>query len=389
MPIMPFAQNYNLFQNSPRLNPNARPQTMEQPNPFMRPVLPTPMPTPPIRQEPQEGPITSRYRQFLETEPPTRENYKPKVLERIGAALSSIGSGGGYAGTRDILDRKYQRALLERQLRSKELSEGAQLEYRGNNDLYNRNLEERKLTNAEKNTDSLVENRKSLEKRREALSSVAEYKAKNPGHRFIPIAGGNIFAFDPQNPNTPIDTGINAGTLNEEDKIGLNQQNTLERIAAQGGENRSLENTRQGGRVEMEGLRQENREKILQFKKENPTYRIVATRGGNFVAVNPSDPGDIVDTGVATGTLTDADKAELGLGVTTTSTTRVSETDKDGNPSAITRETTRSRSSGNKPNRNGNTAAKPAQMTSPDGKVYPTTGWTDKDFEEAKKRGWK
>jgi hypothetical protein len=49
------------------------------------------------------------------------------------------------------------------------------------------------------------------------------------------------------------------------------------------------------------------------WKAQHPNYTIKETKGGNFIGVNPQDPNDIIDTGVKSGTLSDAAKLQLGL----------------------------------------------------------------------------
>lgn len=55
----------------------------------------------------------------------------------------------------------------------------------------------------------------------------------------------------------------------------------------------------------------EDRAKIYDFKVRNPNWRIVAVKGGNYVAIDPQNPANKADTGVPTGTLSDAEAQAL------------------------------------------------------------------------------
>lgn len=340
--------------------------------------------------ETPEMPMMSRYRDFLSEDLPRREDYKPRLMDRIAAAATGISVGAkggpGFNVARDQLERPYNKALEDRATRGKELSAGAKLEYEDVNDKYNRFLRERGLDIQQQNANSLAGRRSNMNTRSDALTEIGRRKLENPNLVWKSIPGGNIVGFDPTGDGDVVDTGISSGLLTDKDKLEINQKNRLGVVAAQGEEARRTEDVRQTGRVDLENTRQGNRQKILEFKKNNPGWRIVASRGGNYFGINPNDPTEVLDTGVSTGTITDAEKAELGL-VTTTSTTSVTATDDDGNPSEITRKTTRSRE--NRPKTSSTTTGtkKKVLMISPDGK---TVGEVDEDkVELAKSKGYR
>src|SRR3990167_7062180 len=58
---------------------------------------------------------------------------------------------------------------------------------------------------------------------------------------------------------------------------------------------------------------QQKRTEILRFKQDNPTWKFVTERGGNVFAVNQIDPTKKIDTGIASGMLSDLDKINLQL----------------------------------------------------------------------------
>lgn len=58
---------------------------------------------------------------------------------------------------------------------------------------------------------------------------------------------------------------------------------------------------------------QQKRTAILDFKARNPNWRFVTEKGGNVFAVNPQNPTQKIDTGIASGSLSDLDRINLQL----------------------------------------------------------------------------
>lgn len=52
------------------------------------------------------------------------------------------------------------------------------------------------------------------------------------------------------------------------------------------------------------------RAKVYEFKAKNPGMKIEVSKGGNFIGINPVT-GETIDTGVSTGTMSEADKQEM------------------------------------------------------------------------------
>ena len=312
------------------------------------------------KSQPEQDPMMSKYQQFLNEGPPKRSENKPSLLEK----LASVVTGGSS------LDRKYNRALEDRQIKGKELSTGAKLEYDIKDDAAKRALDERRVGAFEKNAESNADNRGSLVTSRARRLDLAEK-----------IADGK--ATDEEKQEYEM-SRIAARGKNIQDNTAAQGDNRIRNTQEQGNQNRLTEGTRQTGRVALENARQTNRQKILDFKKNNPTFRIVAGKGGNYFAINPEDPTDVADTGVATGTMTEQDKAELGL-IDTKTTTEL-------NPEGTKRTTNTTRTRQTKtPDSSPRTTpeTKPKQMLAPDGKRYDTSTWSDADIAEAKKRGYK
>lgn len=64
-------------------------------------------------------------------------------------------------------------------------------------------------------------------------TAVYEFKAKNPGMKFIPVKGGNYMFSDPITGDMH-DTGIPSGTMTQEEEINLRGDNREEQIKLQG-----------------------------------------------------------------------------------------------------------------------------------------------------------
>lgn len=67
--------------------------------------------------------------------------------------------------------------------------------------------------------------------------------------------------------------------------------------------------TSDAARIEIDRQKME----LAQFKMRNPNWIIKEQRGGNIIAINPQNPSQTMDTGIATGTLSDLEKHNLGV----------------------------------------------------------------------------
>src|SRR5439155_18781858 len=76
----------------------------------------------------------SQYRQFLSQQLPSKEQFKPGAISRIGAILSGLstgitrGAGEGYATAQGILDEPYREGLERYKLQAGRLGEAAKVE---------------------------------------------------------------------------------------------------------------------------------------------------------------------------------------------------------------------------------------------------------------------
>lgn len=80
------------------------------------------------------GPAATRYRQFLETEQPVREQFKPTKMQRLASVLTGVSEGlqrggpTGFAAGQSVLDEPYRTALENYKLQSDRLAKSANIE---------------------------------------------------------------------------------------------------------------------------------------------------------------------------------------------------------------------------------------------------------------------
>lgn len=90
----------------------------------------------------------------------------------------------------------------------------------------------------ERELSSLEKQRESTRSTTQARQSLAEWRAQNPSMRIMPIKGGNIIAINPVT-GEQIDLGIDSGTLSDEERLRIAQENSLERIDQTANERRA------------------------------------------------------------------------------------------------------------------------------------------------------
>jgi hypothetical protein len=340
-------------------------------------------------QNESTGPLTRKYRDVLNEEPPISDEYKPSKARRIGAVLAGVGFGP--AAGFEFLNRPLRKKQTDRANRVEELNEGAKLEFDQGKEAWDRNIQTRTANIAQQNADSLTANRESLAQRRTAMTAIQNFRANNPGYDIKFGKGGNFVAINRLDPSKIIDTGISSGTLTEEDKADIEQNNAIARIEATGAQARQTENVRQDNREVQADLEQKFKLQLEDLKRSKKSYGVLLPKGGKVTFYNKEDPTDIQVSDVDTGTLTDEQRAELN-DFTTFSTTSITKTDEKGNPAEITRSTTRTRptrpnTNAPKPNTPNGGRSDKVLMLAPDG---ITQGYVDKDkVEEAKKKGYK
>lgn len=142
--------------------------------------------------------------------------------------------------------------------------------------------------------------------------AIAEYKAKNPNAKIIAQKGGNIKAVHPVTGEVIADFGP-TGEMDDASRIALEQAGKIEAIRETGSQTR--ENIATSGQEarKTEDVRQAGRMKIEEFKHNNKDFKFIEVQGGNIVAIDPTDPSTIIDTGISSGTLSDKDRLDLQI----------------------------------------------------------------------------
>lgn len=209
-----------------------------------------------------EGPSEKAYREFLANPAPARSDFHPTKMDRFGAIATGIAAGAkgdnGFNAARNQLDQPFQMAAGEYASKQDRLGKAAKFEGDQADTAFKNKLEVGRLDVSKQNADSNDFNRKSLIESRATKAALSDYKAKNPNHVFKEVKGGNIVAFDPQNPDKPIDTGINTGTLSDQDKIDLQLSGSLQKIDATGKNN-----------IAAAGVRANIAKDLVDYKNEN------------------------------------------------------------------------------------------------------------------------
>lgn len=240
---------------------------------------------------------------------PSREDYHPSALRRIGGALTAVGgSFDGHGGFRfnpnavetgmnlrdEPINKKlsdwknkigpsYQAASLERTNNSNERTMAYQTvaqQLRAEADEARNNKNEK---------DALI---------RQQRADVYEFKARNPNLKLIMTKGGNVMAFNPADGSTK-DTGIPTGSLTEADKMSMAQENSVERIEKTGDEQRKTEDLRQKGRLDVAETRgwKPYEETLPDGTKRTFMYNEISgeqrerTPGGSPQGATPVKPG--------------------------------------------------------------------------------------------------
>lgn len=338
-------------------------------------------------QEP--GAAQKKYRDFLDTNEPNREDFKPTKMQRLAAILAGGSEGvlhGGAAGakiTGSMLDEPYKDALAQYDNQGKKLEASAGLEEKdmGRRVALNRQMmlddqERAKQDETSKYHQGLLENGRERNKRTgfHFADTVEPSTGKKITHRI-----------GPDGSNTSFDLGI--GDLTSDQKV-----DQAGKVA--GAQSKATESSRmkvaaagiaaRGEEARKTGLKKfENIKSLLTWKNDNlPAKYEGRSVDGQLVYFNRNDPNEEpIETGYDTGKLTDKEKLDLGFKNAKAlkeipkpeSNKTVTKKDKDGNILS----TTETKSS--------NSKAK-VKMTNPAG----VDGMVDADeVEEALKHGYK
>lgn len=177
---------------------------------------------------------------------PKREDYKPSVMRRIGAALTMFGRGGPNMAEQ-VMDKPFSEALTDWQNRMKPMETAAGIErYQNTNE---RMAAYQTVANElrQRAQDLKAKNDTENAAIREHRANIYEYKALHPGMKLAFPKGGNVMAIDSGTGETH-DTGIPTGSMTELDKMNLQYEEQMKEIGARGAEQRKTEGVKEGFR---------------------------------------------------------------------------------------------------------------------------------------------
>lgn len=108
-------------------------------------------------------------------------------------------------------------------------------------------------------------------------ANIYDFKAKNPGMKFMISKGGNIVAMDPIT-GQPHDTGVSSGTLSEREKVEIQNTGDLAEIEARGNIQKDIQGTRGTQALEQIGARTAGQRDIQGLRGDQSMEQIL-TRG--------------------------------------------------------------------------------------------------------------
>lgn len=204
---------------------------------------------------------------------PNRENYKPTVMGRIGGALTALGgSFDGPPNSRfqfnpssmragmDFMDQPFNEKLTDWKNQIGPAQTAANLERQTNvneRSMAYQTVAQELRQHAQEAKDKNDTHKLEISENR---AKVYEFKAHNPGAKFD-FSGPTIKVADPISGEIT-DTGIDTGHMSKLDQMNLSHENTMGEIGARGAETRKTEGVKQEGRVDLEGIKQPNRENL-------------------------------------------------------------------------------------------------------------------------------
>lgn len=222
--------------------------------------------------------MNDRFRGLID-QMPQREN--PSLLRKIGSVIVGAGSNSpqeAMLASERFAQMPFYRRLEDWENKIKPVQMAADNERQDNTQrlamakatLANEQFERRQSEIERKNleTQKLAQERETRIRKHEAdRISIQRYLADNPVMRSQVGNDGYLYLVDPRTGESTR-TNVLTGELSDIQAAELGLKNALTRIQAQNAANRSLEEIRQGNRLELEGTRQQNRESLLRQRQE-------------------------------------------------------------------------------------------------------------------------
>jgi len=259
-----FGQPQSVAQQSPQqVMNNAQPQsnsTTDNPTPAQ--------PSTPFTFQP-DNTISKQYSQALQ-EMPSRADYQPGMLRRIGGALAGFAgvgpaaySGGAALGFRnpnpalqgELQDQfdyhPYYQQLNDWAQKVKALQAGATEEDRRNSYGALRAIQGGKLDVAQSEEERKKEKDRNDLSVKQQRADAYEFEKRNPNWQ-AKVVGNKVIYFNPKDPSQSYDSGLDIGKMSDEDRINLQTKGRISAIKEQGSQQRQTE-----------GVKEEDRQKDI------------------------------------------------------------------------------------------------------------------------------
>lgn len=215
---------------------------------------------------------SDRLNQLINNQP---QYQKPSVWQKLGAAI--VGAGFGPEEAQKVLHGTYDRDM-NAWLNQAKLAQGAaQDENTANNQQRqiigaqainedrDTKLAQQEADFTRKQTEVEAKNKadqaRDQEKLQIANARAQAYIFKNTHSNWVAKTGkdGKLTFFNPQDPTQEVNTGFDTGKMDDYDKLAFGLNAKLQEIGATGAQARQTEETKQGGRVDLEDVKQANR----------------------------------------------------------------------------------------------------------------------------------
>src|SRR5260221_1675955 len=266
------------------------------------------------------GPASKAYSDFLAKGVPTPDQYPPGKINRLSAILGGAsegwqrGAGAGIRTAQEILDSPYQKAIAAHKLRGGMLEKGAEVESKdlgraasfakSATTAYDAAQTQRRLAIRDQHQFDHWDAADRAAARRAANTGTHWVTGQTDGkiHGFKTLPDGSVQHFEGPKIGQTMDEKQKAAFDLFTKQEGVRQPNRI-----------ALANTQSANRTAEEDNRQNGRMQIRQYLQDNKDFKFLAVKGGNYIAVDPTDPSKTVDTGIKTGTLTEKDHIEAGI----------------------------------------------------------------------------
>lgn len=271
----------------------------------------------------QGGPANQKFKDFLDSAEPNKDEYKPGKLTRLSAILAGVsdgyhrGGGAGFKSANNILDSDYDEAMGRYNNQGKKLEAAAGLEEKDMGrrvgilkDIITQDHQERVDAENAKYHEGIIKN--GADRNKTAGTHYDTTIDPKTGLKKIKIIRPDASVIG------DIDAG--QGALSQDEKLDFSKKDAAGKFdATKGGR---IEVAKAGAAARGEETRKtqdrkfENLQEFLQYKQDNgigSKYVGHRNKDGKLVMINNQDPTDIVVTGTDFDTMSDADKQKAKI----------------------------------------------------------------------------